>query len=161
MKHVALLSPLVVLATGSVALASAQSLELETVLSRAGEYVEQYYTRTQSLLVEETVILQPLSRSWSFEGFARRLEYELRVDGIRRNRGTGEGGPRTGPREWALVVDLVQHGVNGLVADVGDVDGLAGNLLELIAQPALRRALAEEGQRTIQALDPCDRQALL
>ena len=80
MKHVALLFSLVVLATGSVVPASAQSLELETVLSRAGEYVEQYYTRTQSLLVEETVILQPLSRSWSFEGFARRLEYELRVE---------------------------------------------------------------------------------
>ena len=80
LKHVALLFSLVVLATGRVAPASAQSLELETVLSRAGEYVEQYYTRTQSLLVEEIVILQPFSRSWSFEGFPRRLEYELRVE---------------------------------------------------------------------------------
>ena len=80
MKHVALLFSLGVLATGSVPPASAQSLELETVLSRAGEYVEQYYTRTQSLLVEETVVLQPLSRNWSFEGFARRLEYELHVE---------------------------------------------------------------------------------
>ena len=80
MKLVALLFALVVLAAGCAAQASAQSLELETVLSRVGEYVEQYYTRTQSLLVEETVILQPLSRSWSFEGFARRLEYELRVE---------------------------------------------------------------------------------
>lgn len=80
MKHVALLFSLVVLAVASMAPASAQSLELETVLSRAGEYVEQYYMRTQSLLVEETVILQPLSRSWSFEGFARRLEFELRVE---------------------------------------------------------------------------------
>ena len=50
------------------------------MLSRAGEYVEQYYARTQSLLVEETVILQPLSRSLSFQGFARRLEYELRIE---------------------------------------------------------------------------------
>ena len=80
MKHVALLLSLVVLATGSVASAPAQSPELETVLSRAGEYVEQYYTRTQRILVEETVILQPLSRSLSFEGFARRLEYELRLE---------------------------------------------------------------------------------
>jgi hypothetical protein len=80
MKHIALLCSVVALTTGSVAPAVAQSLELETVLSRAGEYVEQYYTRTQSLLVEETVILQRLSRSLSFEGFARRLEYELRVE---------------------------------------------------------------------------------
>ena len=42
--------------------------------------VEQYYTRSQRLLVEETVIQQRLSRSWAFEGFARRLEYELRVE---------------------------------------------------------------------------------
>ena len=80
MKHVALLFSLVVLATGSVAPASAQSLELDTVLSRVGEYVEQYYTRMRSLLVEETVILQPFSRNWSSEGFARRLEYELRIE---------------------------------------------------------------------------------
>ena len=80
MKHVALLFSLVVLTTDSVAPASAQSLELDTVLSRVGEYVEQYYTRTRSLLVEETVILQPFSRNWSSEGFARRLEYELRIE---------------------------------------------------------------------------------
>jgi hypothetical protein len=30
--------------------------------------------------VEETVLLQPLSRSLSFQGFARRLEYELRIE---------------------------------------------------------------------------------
>lgn len=80
MKNITLLFSLVSLMTGSVARVAAQSLELETVLSRAGEYVEQYYARTQSLLVEETVILQPFSRGWSFEGFARRLEYELRIE---------------------------------------------------------------------------------
>lgn len=53
---------------------------METVLSRAGDYVEQYYARTQSLLVEETVTLQPLSRTLSFQGFARRLVYELRIE---------------------------------------------------------------------------------
>lgn len=80
MKHLSRLCALIVLITGSVAPASAQALELETVLSGVGEYVEQYYTRTQSLLVEETVVLQPLTRSWSFQGFPRRLEYELRIE---------------------------------------------------------------------------------
>ncbi|MDA1183987.1 MAG: hypothetical protein O2930_04980 [Acidobacteria bacterium] len=80
MKHVALLCSLIVLATGSVAPASAQALDLETVLAGVGDYVERYYTRTQRLLVEEKVILQQLSRSWSAEGFARQLEYDLRVE---------------------------------------------------------------------------------
>ena len=80
MKHLSLPCALILLVTGSVAPASAQALELETVLSGVGDYVEQYYTRTQSLLVEETVVLQPLTRSWSFQGFPRRLEYELRIE---------------------------------------------------------------------------------
>ena len=58
----------------------AQPADVNLVVTRVGNYVEQYYTRTRSLLVEETVILQPFSRDWSFEGFARRLEYELRVE---------------------------------------------------------------------------------
>ena len=58
----------------------AQPADVELVVTRVGDYVERHYTRTQSLLVEETVVLQPLSRNWSFEGFARRLEYELHVE---------------------------------------------------------------------------------
>ena len=41
----------------------AQPVDVDLVVSRAGEYVEQYYTRAQSLLVEETVVLQPLARA--------------------------------------------------------------------------------------------------
>ena len=58
----------------------AQPADVDLLVTRAGNYVEQYYTRAQSLLVEETVVLQPLTRSWSFDGFARRLEYELHIE---------------------------------------------------------------------------------
>ena len=58
----------------------AQPADVDLVVTRVGNYVEQYYTHTQSLLVEETVILQPFGRDWSFEGFARRLEYELHIE---------------------------------------------------------------------------------
>ena len=58
----------------------AQPVDVDLVVTRAGNYVEQYYTRAQSLLVEETVVLQRLTRGWSSEGFPRRLEYELRIE---------------------------------------------------------------------------------
>ena len=58
----------------------AQPVDVDLVVTRAGNYVEQYYTRAQSLLVEETVVLQPLTRGWSSQGFPRRLEYELRIE---------------------------------------------------------------------------------
>ena len=58
----------------------AQPVDVDLVVTRAGNYVEQYYTRAQSLLVEETVVLQPLTRGWTPQGFARRLEYELRIE---------------------------------------------------------------------------------
>ena len=44
---------LVVLATGSAAPASAQSPELETVLSRAGEYVERYEPALGTVIARE------------------------------------------------------------------------------------------------------------
>ena len=58
----------------------AQPVDVDQVVTRAGSYVEQFYTRAQSLLVEETVVLQPLTRGWTSDGFARRLVYELRIE---------------------------------------------------------------------------------
>ena len=57
-----------------------QPADADLAVRGIGSYVEQYYTRAQSLLLEETVILQPLTSNWSFDGFARRLNYELRVE---------------------------------------------------------------------------------
>jgi hypothetical protein len=50
------------------------------LLARVGEYVERYYARAQSLLAQEEVRVQPLSRDLGPDGFARRLLYEIRVE---------------------------------------------------------------------------------
>lgn len=57
--------------------------------TRVGRYVEAYYSRAQSIVVDESVVLQPLTSGFSFEGFARRLVYEVRV----------EWNPEAGPDE--------------------------------------------------------------
>ncbi len=54
--------------------------DARAVLARAGEYVERYYSRAQSVLAQETVVVQPIARDLSPEGFARRLVYEMRLD---------------------------------------------------------------------------------
>jgi hypothetical protein len=50
------------------------------LIARVGEYVEQYYTRAQSLLALEEVTVQPLTRDLGHDGFARRLAYEMRIE---------------------------------------------------------------------------------
>ena len=45
-----------------------------------GDYVERYYARAQSIVVEESVAIQPLGLDLRNDGFARRLTYELRVE---------------------------------------------------------------------------------
>ena len=52
---------------------------LAHVLQRAGERVEQFFARAQSLMCLEVVYLQPLTSSWSTEGLGRTVESELRV----------------------------------------------------------------------------------
>ena len=54
-------------------------LELETVLERAGEQVERFLTRAQSIVCLEVVHLQPLNPGWGSEGFGRTVESELRL----------------------------------------------------------------------------------
>lgn len=52
---------------------------LTTVLQRAGERVERYLARAQSIVCLEVTRLQPLTSSWSSEGFGRTVESELRL----------------------------------------------------------------------------------
>ena len=52
---------------------------LATVLQRAGERVERYFARAQSIVCLEIVRLQPLTSSWGSEGFGRTVESELRL----------------------------------------------------------------------------------
>jgi glycosyltransferase involved in cell wall biosynthesis len=49
--------------------------------------------------------------------------------------------------------DLVEHGVTGLLVELGDVDGLAQALLQLIRDPELRRRMGEASRAKIQDYD--------
>ena len=57
-----------------------QSISADQTVSRLSGYVEQYYSRAQSIVTNESVTVQRLNRDMSFNGFARRLVYELRVE---------------------------------------------------------------------------------
>ena len=48
--------------------------------ARIGSYVERYYDRTHRIVVEETVVMQPLRTDLSPEGFARQVLYETRLE---------------------------------------------------------------------------------
>jgi glycosyltransferase involved in cell wall biosynthesis len=48
------------------------------------------------------------------------------------------------------IPEILQHGVNGLVAAPRDVAMLARHLTELITDPALRRALGDAGRHTVE-----------
>lgn len=48
--------------------------------ARIGSYVERYYDRTQRIVVEETVVMQPLRSDLSPDGFARHVVYETRLE---------------------------------------------------------------------------------
>jgi hypothetical protein len=50
------------------------------LLERVSRYVESYFTRAQSLMVEETVTVQPILGDLMPDGFARSLVYELRFE---------------------------------------------------------------------------------
>ena len=58
---------------------AAQQSELLTVV-RIGSYVERYYARAQSIVADEAVVVQPLQRDLTSAGFARRLQFELRLE---------------------------------------------------------------------------------
>jgi hypothetical protein len=71
---------LAALATLSAGGAPGQSVSPDTSVARVGDYVERYYARAQSIVVDENVIIQSLGPDLRTEGFARRLTYELRVE---------------------------------------------------------------------------------
>ena len=54
-------------------------LELEAVLQRAGDQVERFLARAQSIVCLEVVHLQPLNPGLSSDGFGRTVESELRL----------------------------------------------------------------------------------
>ncbi len=68
-----------VLIVAAGAALAAQQPEPETV-SRIGDYVERYYARAQSIVADETVVVQPMTRDFGFDGLPRTLRYELRLE---------------------------------------------------------------------------------
>ena len=56
------------------------AIDLPTVLTRVGERVADYYRRAQSIVCTEKVLAQPINSSYSPQGFARALEYELHIE---------------------------------------------------------------------------------
>ena len=56
-----------------------QAALLATVLQKAGERVEHFFTRAQSIVCLEVVTLQPLNSGMTNQGFGRIVESELRL----------------------------------------------------------------------------------
>jgi len=73
----AALCVLVLFAAGVAAQAPA---DLVSVLGLVGERVLHYYSRAQSIVCLERVMVQPIGSDLSPQGFARVIEYELRVE---------------------------------------------------------------------------------
>ncbi len=57
-----------------------RAVDLPGALERIGAHVAQYYGRARSLICLETVVLQSLTPSFTFDGPGRELKYELRVE---------------------------------------------------------------------------------
>lgn len=74
---------LVVLGLAVAAAASPQSspaMDLGAVLVRVGERVAEYFARAQSLVCREAVSIQTLNPSFTSDGLARNLVYDLRIE---------------------------------------------------------------------------------
>jgi hypothetical protein len=55
-------------------------MDLGAVLSRVGERVADYFARAQSLVCREAVSIQTLNPSFTSDGLARNLVYDLRIE---------------------------------------------------------------------------------
>src|SRR4051812_25905656 len=74
-----LIAAVVAAATLHVSAAQAPP-DLDATLARIGNRIEEFYKRVQSLMCVEKVTAQAIRTDLSFEGFARVLEYDLRVE---------------------------------------------------------------------------------
>jgi len=85
-RAAALALALVALRSGG---AAAQPMPLSDVLARVAARVDQYYRRVQNIICAERVTAQQVDSRMSPEGFARVLDYELRVERDEANDGDG------------------------------------------------------------------------
>ena len=63
----------------AVPVVSAQTNE-DALIARVGEYVERYYTRAQTLVVTETISVEPVTRRLKTDGPPRRIVNEMRIE---------------------------------------------------------------------------------
>jgi hypothetical protein len=108
-------TPLIVLTVAAVAVASVAldaggaDEPLDATLRRVAAYVQSYYSRAQSIVAQETVTVQNVTRDMAGDGFARRFVYSLRVDWVPAD---------AGPPDATLARELVT--VNGRTPREGD-----------------------------------------
>jgi hypothetical protein len=57
-----------------------QQSDVGLLLERIADRIARYYHRAQSLVCVETATVQPVNRDWSWDGMARTVESELRVE---------------------------------------------------------------------------------
>src|SRR5262249_44545688 len=74
-----LISPFAALILGGAA-AGQMPESLDNLVARVGSRIEAFYERAQSLICDEKVTAQPIRSDLSIDGFARVLEYDLRVE---------------------------------------------------------------------------------
>lgn len=60
--------------------AQAPPPDLHGLLEQIGRRIEAFYRRAQSVMCEEKVVAQPIRHDMTLDGFARVLEYDLRVE---------------------------------------------------------------------------------
>jgi hypothetical protein len=80
MQKLGLLMSVVAAVTATVTATQPRAPDaLSAVLQRAGERVERFLARAQSIVCRERVHLQPLTAGWSSDGLGRTVESELRL----------------------------------------------------------------------------------
>lgn len=66
-------------ASGTVCVGAAQNTDA-ALLARVGDYVERYYARAQTLVVTETVSIEPVTRLLNSNGPSRQVVNEMRIE---------------------------------------------------------------------------------
>jgi len=84
--------------------------DVQTMLQRIGDSVRRYYGRAQSIICMERVVVQQIGSDMSPQGFARTIDYELRVE--------WEGGADGVPLD--ATVNRVIRKINGRAPRPGD-----------------------------------------
>ena len=61
--------------------ASQAAPDVHALVARIGERIAGYYQRAQTIVCIETATVQPIRTNWSWDGIARTVESELRLEG--------------------------------------------------------------------------------